>query len=434
MQIKIKNSFTKIFILGIIILSGVTTVKAENNLDFAVLAPPASTLLGRPSDKAYGPGAQIAVYLSKQDQNALEQHYQSLLKGQGFTYRLDKEIRERFARRLRFDKDDLVVDISLIGRGEEGTQVMIAQYLGSAQALDVKDVISFEGPLVSLPEVPGQDKDLTVSPAAIPSADSRALAKTLDFEVPAPLESKSLDKSPLSGLFIGNTKVATYQSNLAPKAVELYYQTFFKRQGFTYRKDKESRILSFRRLQFQRQDLVVDIFLGNRDTGSLVVIAEYLASEGGLAAEKDTFASANLPQTDAPGVDLVGIPRPPQAVRWTSTKQPNETTVAYATPLSVAELRDFYLETMPSQGWEMVTDMATQEALQTYERTTGKKALPSQQMPVSGIGDLNQIIRNSHVLDFKNDTGTARVIIHPNFVDPKSGSLVQIIYTYKEGD
>lgn len=257
-----------------------------------------------------------------------------------------------------------------------------------------------------------------------------------DFSSYAPPQSELVDSKEF--IFGGrNFQAVLYKSKENQYDLTNYYRQFFKEQGFNSIFDKKETVAREDKwlLRFKKQDLVVSLALMPKFGYTEVVVTQYLQPAGSLPPEKlrptikDTLLA--LPEKDQPGEDLSIIPRPPKSVRWMSPGTGKAVQLAYNTSLSVDEARDFYKTQMPSWGWEMEIEIATNEAVSAYKKSTGKRDLGIK-TPFKDGEDLNQIINDSYVLNFKASHGQARIVIFPNFVDRKLGSIVQILYVRGE--
>jgi hypothetical protein len=256
----------------------------------------------------------------------------------------------------------------------------------------------------------------------------------LSFKVPAPPEGKLEDVKALnwSGRDI---LTLLYKSRLNEYDVINFYKRFFNNRDFLIILEKKEQFSSKRLLRFRKEDLVVSLAVTPQGEETQVVIAKYLQPEDTLSPEKTKFSlkdfMGNLPKTDNPGEDLKIVPRPPQSIRWVGRKWGRQFMLTYATELSVPQVVRFYKDRMPNHTWRLKDEIATQKAINAYERVSGKKIdLPS---PFGEEGeDLDSIVNDSVVLDFRGDYGQAKITAFPNFVDRKSGSIVSIIYK-KEG-
>ena len=155
---------------------------------------------------------------------------------------------------------------------------------------------------------------------------------------------------------------------------------------------------------------------------------------GELSLEKAKFSVKDsifaLPKEDEPGADLPAVPRPPESVRIMSRNSGDTRRVMYTTSLDVGAAADFYRENMPEREWTLTNETAARKAIEVYEKITGKKSLGIKS-PFSDGEDFEQLIKDSYVLNFTASFGSAKLIIFPNFIDRKSGSIVQISYSEK---
>lgn len=249
-----------------------------------------------------------------------------------------------------------------------------------------------------------------------------------DFQVPAPPAGELLDTQAFT-LGGRGFKAYLYKSDKDEAAIAEYYQRFFKSHDFENILDEIEEKQNKRLLRFKKEDLVVGIALMPKAEGTEVVISEYLQPAGSPPPEKlkPSVNDLTLPQEDQPGKDLKIIPRPPQGIRWMSMDTGKRAHLMYATPLGVGEVVGFYKANMPDNSWEIERETATRDTMDTYVQATGKKDLGIK-TPFRDAEDLNEIIKDSYVLDFKSGYGRARITVFPNFMDRRLGSLVQIVY------
>jgi hypothetical protein len=252
-----------------------------------------------------------------------------------------------------------------------------------------------------------------------------------DSDFPLPPESELLETKDLR---LGGRDIQTfvYKSKVDQYNITEYYRKFFQDKEFDNLLDKREKRKDKQLLKFKKGELVFSLAIIPKPDGTHVVIAKYLEPAGSpplesmeLSVKDSLFA---LPQQDGPGKDLDFIPRPPESIRWLRQDLERRSLLTYATKLSVEEVVAFYKAQMPAQGWEFIKETATQQAVEAYKSTTGKKDLGLEK-PFSDGEDLNQIINDSYVLDFKGRAGEVRLTIFPNFVDRKLGTLVQIAYS-----
>lgn len=252
----------------------------------------------------------------------------------------------------------------------------------------------------------------------------------LDFQVPGPPQGELLDSKALR---LGGRDIRTFLYNSKENQYDIaaYYQRFFEGQEFWNILDKAKQHNGSRILRFKKQDLVVSISIMPDIDETQVVIAKYLQPEGSLSPEetkpsvKDSLFA--LPEQDKPGEDLMVIPRPPESIRWMSKKLDRGQFLIYATALPVAETVRFYKAQMPYRAWRLQEETATSNTLETYKQITGRKDL-GVQTPFSDGEDLNQIVNDSYILNFRGSFGEAQITVFPNFVDRQLGSIVQINY------
>lgn len=255
----------------------------------------------------------------------------------------------------------------------------------------------------------------------------------LTFDVPAPPHSKLLDTKELR---MANRQINTvlYGSDEDISTVSDYYRDFFQEQEFQKILDTLNAKTKKQLLRFKQDELVVSIAVFIRGGQTNVVIAKYLQAQGEPPPEeikpsvKDSLFA--LPKKDVPGIDLSGIPRPPEGIRIMSRDEGGGATVMYTTPIDVATTADFYRREMAAQRWEPADEMAVWKAVDGYEKATGKKNLGIKS-PFSDGEDFEQVVRDSYVLNFNSGSSTAEVIIFPNFAGRDLGSIVQITYIEK---
>ncbi len=426
-----KHFLHKFLILGIILLSPLIEALAQDYLDAKDLMPPLGRLMRKWQDEE----VTAALFASTADQNNIENHYRSFLEKNGFHRLKDKELRTGLTRSMRFERKDIIMDIELVAISGWGTQVNVRQYANTpgccpGQGADIKDVFTFEGEPVSLPDLKAGESKANKLTSFVPSAPGKAT--DLDFEIPPPPQGAALAEPPayFKEAFTSETIVAGYSSKLKPKDVEAFYQTWFKQQIFRSVPDKEFKVLHFRRLKFTRGQLAVEVYIYAEDAGSVVGIAKYLGPQGGLKAENDPLSLATLPKRDTPGEDLDNIPRPPRGVRVSQTEIQGKMSIQYSTPLTIAQVRDFYMSRMSQGSWKLISSVSIGEAMKRYKQVTNKELQAN--VNVAGPTNFNQVMSESYALDYQNSDGHARIMIYPNFID-KSGSLVTVSFKKATG-
>lgn len=265
-----------------------------------------------------------------------------------------------------------------------------------------------------------------------------------EIDIPSPPESKIIKQAKIP--FLGQElDCIAYLSSKSQKEIAEYYQRFFKNEGFEMSGeqgfDLAGAIKNLRRIRFKKrrfpENLVIDILLSNKPEGTNIVIRSYTQKQNEpdlentpLSLKKDNLLFS-LPKEDSPGEDLKIIPRPAKSVRWMSLKQENYVFLTYASSLSINELREFYRNNMSYQGWQIQREFATKETQDAYRKINPKTDLAMIKSLFKDGEDLNEIIRDSHLLDFKSNYGKARIAIFANFVDKNLGSIVQITFNHQ---
>ena len=281
----------------------------------------------------------------------------------------------------------------------------------------------------------------------------------LDFNVPGPPAGEEIDTTSFT-FGGGQIQAIAYESPKNQYEIAMYYDNFFKEKGFRKLLDGDvleeemQKIKSggqdlrgllggkmpeidIRKIRFKKDELVIDVMLSSKkQTVTDVIIAKHLQPAGAPSLEErklsiydDTFV--RLPKEDLAGEDLRIIPRPPESIRWNRIDRGRQTILSYASPLSVDELSGFYRRNMPYQAWELQEEMSTGDMAVDYQKATGGKKL-NFTSPFADGENLNKIVDDGSFLDFKGRFGSARIMIFPNFIDRKEGSVIQIIY--KEED
>lgn len=259
-------------------------------------------------------------------------------------------------------------------------------------------------------------------------------AGELDIEVPIPPESKIIDTQTITA-FGRDIQAAAYISTQTQNRLKEYYRWFFNNQGFKNTQEKDMREINQLRFKkadwMNKQELVIDVILFEDPQGTKVSIAKYLQNAGSPDIEESKLSlkdiAGTIPTEDAPGKDLKMIPRPPESTRWVSSDKEGGSILLYASSLPVNRLKDFYRGQMSDQGWEIEKEIDVKEAVEKYKKAAHEKdfGLPA---PFADAESLEQVISDAHVLNFKGSAGRAKITIYPNFMDSKSGSLVQIDY------
>ena len=410
--------------LGVLILSFVVLANASDELGLEV--PDLENIIGLRNDKvdSSGVGGVYSIN-SRLDQNFLEREFRSSLGEKGFLYRKDKELRFDRSRRLRFDRDNLVIDINLFDlRGR--TRVEIEKYFASESPIDLKDIYSL-----------AEKRSLGPEDMEFPDYNHYNKFKLGHFkslslvDIPSPPDSEPLVEKSLpscKGCADGIGPGKIYLSKNTSKQVEGFYRNFFEKNGFVVRKDMNLRLLAYRRVRFERSDMAAEIYLVSRaDNSCEVKVVKYANRDDTTTVETNPFAFAVLPKKDnAGGLDFDDIPRPQGSVRWSGTAAKKN--ITYLIPMTVLETRKFYLQEMPDSGWRLTDEMETGKVLDE-NNTSQSRASSLFSLFVGSKIDLGEIIRNSYLLEFKSDSAEAKVMIYQNYVRPNAGSIVDIFYS-----
>ncbi|MCX5701261.1 MAG: hypothetical protein NTZ63_06960 [Candidatus Omnitrophica bacterium] len=384
---------------------------------------------------------------SSLDQNVLELSFKKTLEDNGFTFRRDKAFFLDKLRRLRFDRDDLVMDISLYDRESRGTDIVVREYLASESTGDQKDLIFFADKLpvtrpASINELVSIINEADVSkipkykfPKYGPAPEIKTPMNFLGpIDIPPPPEARLLSNEIPTSLADSNASGATYHSKSNVKQVETFYQGFFKDNGFEQRKGLSFNVAAVKRIRYEKSDMAVEIYLTPRqDDTCEVTVIKYANRNGMTKAEVDPFATVVLPKEDnAESSDLEDIPRPDNSVRYSGSADNKGANVSYLLPLTVDEAYNFYVKEMATMGWKLKSQMNTAKICDNYsESHNGLSLVPS--LFVGSKLDIGSIIKNSYMLEFESDTALAKVMIYANFMHPQSGSIAYIMYTQKMG-
>ncbi|MFC1704659.1 hypothetical protein ACFL1E_07795 [Candidatus Omnitrophota bacterium] len=191
-----------------------------------------------------------------------------------------------------------------------------------------------------------------------------------------------------------------------------------------------------RRLQYKKQQQVVDVLLAPSDIGTDIAIAKYVLPKESSRLEDAVLsigALFKLPKRDAGGEDLAVVPRPPESVRLGTLPFGRQTYVTYSTKLSILEAVEFYRDAMPYEGWELTKEIDMGKVMQTYRKMTGKRMkVGALRIPLRGAARLDLSLRTTFVLEFTGRYGSAEITIMPSIIAGNPDSMVQIIYS--EGD
>ena len=368
------------------------------------------------------------IFVSRLDSDTWEMRVKDTFSKMGFTYRKDKEMRIGSFRRLRFDRNNQVIDICLFALENKGTRVVVSHYLASETALDVKNGTSYFSQLpVELPNYKHNNK-LNIATSKSPvDTDKEAYS---DFQVPLPPQSELLNDEVPSSL-VGNGGIGKmYYIKDNPGSIENFYRASLKQQGFEEIKDKNFILMKIKRIRFERDDMALELYLTPTEgEGCKIIIVKYADRNGASRVETNPLASAGFPKSDnVGGSDLKDIPRPSGSVRLSGGTSDDMSNFSYTLSMSVSEARDFYIKQMSSAGWALVNESNIKQFAEDYAKGHhGKQIIPS--VLIGSSLDLGNIIKESIVLDFSSNSATANLMIYPNFINPAAGSIVDITYT-----
>jgi hypothetical protein len=259
----------------------------------------------------------------------------------------------------------------------------------------------------------------------------------LDFEVPIP-ENSELLATPELRLLGQDMKGITYRSPESEYRIVKYYQNFFRKEGFEQVLDKMLPKDTARRIQFKKENFVVDIVLAPKDDGTEVGILKYSLPEGASKIEDLTFSVDDsifsLPKGDLEGEDFEFIPRPPQSIRLSDINAADQRYVTYSTKLSVSEAVEFYKSKMYFEGWQLRQELDTGRLIEEYKKRTNKNILDSIKLkfPFKGGGNIREAMSQSYILDYEGSLGYARISIMPNIITKGKTTVVQISYSEAE--
>ncbi len=252
----------------------------------------------------------------------------------------------------------------------------------------------------------------------------------LDFKISAPPAAEFVESKPVT-IFRRELQMEAYKSRQNLEAVKTHYQNFFKEKGFTPADFTVPAVEGVSVSRFKKEPLSVDIYFIVKPEGIEVTVAKYLQEPGEPDLEKTKFSVKDplfkLPSEDVSGEDLLIIPRPPDSVRWMAQELNQGASLMYATSLTVAQAREFYLSKMPYQGWELSGEIDSGKAIGSYEKQTKKELKIN--TPLADAEDFNEIFRAGRVLSFNGRFGRAEISLMPNFMDKKLGAIVQVEYS-----
>lgn len=262
----------------------------------------------------------------------------------------------------------------------------------------------------------------------------------LDFEVPPPENSELLD-TPSLKLFNTDLKGSTYESQENPYRIMAFYGNFFSLQGFKKTLDTTMPGGKVSRIQFRKQNLVVDIALTPKQGGTDVGIMKYILPEK-VSKLEDMALSVNdsvfvLPKADMPGEDLASISRPPSSVRIADMKSGGTKYLTYTTKLPMPELREFYKDEMKYGEWQPKSDIDMAALVANYKKLSGKSdlGLGKSRFPVQGSRDLEEVASQGYVLEFTSGASeSVRITIMPGFFGKNPDNIVQIAYSEENNE
>ena len=259
----------------------------------------------------------------------------------------------------------------------------------------------------------------------------------INFEVPAPENSEIVDTHHFT--MFGRDVVGTaYKSDDDERTIESFYQIFFRNNGFKKMSNRKVTGTVARRMQFKKENLVVEVAIFPSEEGTDVAVAKYTLPEGVSKIEdlplsiSDTFFP--MPKEDAEGEDLEMVSRPPDSIRMGNFSVEDRTYVTYATELTIFEALDFYRDEMNFEGWELVQEMDTGKLLSDYKEVTGKSGLNLGKVNslIQGMGNVNQAMASSFILDFAGPEGFVKITIMPNVLPMDQATVVQITHATEE--
>jgi len=259
----------------------------------------------------------------------------------------------------------------------------------------------------------------------------------LDIEIPEPENSQvaTANNFRLAGR---NINGVGYKSQESLYRIEAYYNNFFSKEGFKRVLNTSIGGTKTKRLQFRKENLVVDIVLTPKEDGTEVGIAKYTLPENVKRIEDLPLSLGDsllaLPKKDSKGKDPDSVPRPPESTRLPSINFGAEVYYTYFSKSSVAEVNEFYKREMPLSGWEMAKEIDMNQLSSDYKRITGKEdfGLGKGRYFLGGEVDLAQAASNSYILDFVDGDNIAKITISPNALAKNEGSIVQILLNEKK--
>jgi len=368
------------------------------------------------------------MFLSNLDSDTVELRLRESLDKMGFIYQKSKAMKMGAFRRLRFDRNNQIIDVCLFALENKGTRIIVTHYLASDTVLDVKDGANYiRKPSVELPKYNYDNKSQAKIEKSFMGVNKEI--NYSDFQVPVHPKGELLKNAAPSSL-VGDGGIGVmYLINDSPKSVEDFYRSALRREGFEEVKDKNFKMMEIKRIRFERRDAALELYLTPTEGETCnIIIVKYADRNGISKAEAEPLAFASFPEKDNfGGVDLEDIPRPSGSVRLSGGTPKDMVNFSYTLPLSVSQARDFYLKQMPSAGWTLVQEVNLRDTDALYAKEHRGKPLVAS-IPIGTKLDLGEIIKNSCVLDFRSESATVNLIIYTNFLDSKSGSILEVTY------
>lgn len=257
-------------------------------------------------------------------------------------------------------------------------------------------------------------------------AQENAEAKAPVVPLGSLLDSKSFT---LGGLSISTE---LYKSQEPPFGVALYFENFFKEQGFQKIIDRKETSLNRRLMRFKRGDSVFSAVITPKMGYTEVVIVRYSQPPGAPDPEamkvslKDTLFA--LPKEDVLGKDLF---RPPESIRCAFREQNKQVFLVYSTNLSVDEIRKFYKTEMAKDKWQLVSETPSANAMEGAGQAL-KKKIDQATLPFEDAKDIQQVLKESYDLLFRknDDSGqnkAVEIVVLPSIIAGENSSFVQVI-------
>ncbi len=141
-------------ILAIVIFLSTGLSRGEIGLDFEIPAPPGARLLETKPVSIGGRKIYASLYESKQELKDIIEYYQRFFKENNFKLVLDEKGRPKNRRLLRFKKEELMVSIAFLEKGEK-REITVGKYLQPEGLPEIDDT-----PL-SLKDFPLPQEDVT---------------------------------------------------------------------------------------------------------------------------------------------------------------------------------------------------------------------------------------------------------------------------------